>query len=71
VFVELGDEERAIELYDLAIEHLEATPNRYLVDAFSKLAELHEKRGDQDAMIETLKRGMSVQRNADRQLAER
>ena len=71
VFVELGEEERAIELYELAIEQLEATPNRYLVDAFSKLAELHEKRGDQDAMIETLKRGMSIQRQADRQLTER
>ena len=71
VFSELGDEERAIELYELAIEHLQATPNRYLVEAFSKLAELHEKRGDQDAMIETLKRGMSIQRQADRQLTER
>ena len=28
VFAELGDEERAIELYELAIEQLEATPNR-------------------------------------------
>ena len=71
VFAELDEEERAIELYELAIEHLQAMPNRYLVDAFSKLAELHEKRGDQDAMIETLKRGMSVQRQADRQLTER
>jgi tetratricopeptide (TPR) repeat protein len=71
VFSELGDEERAIELYELAIEHLQATPSRYLVEAFSKLAELHEKRGDQEAMIETLKRGMSIQRQADRQLTER
>ena len=71
VFAGLGEEERAIELYELAIDHLQATPNRYLVDAFSRLAELHEKRGDQSAMIETLKRGMSVQRQADRQLSER
>jgi tetratricopeptide (TPR) repeat protein len=70
VFVELGDEERGIELYELAIEQLQATPNRYLVDAFSKLAELYEQRGDQEAMIETLKRGMSIQRQADRQLTE-
>jgi tetratricopeptide (TPR) repeat protein len=71
VFVDLGDDARAIELYELAIEHLAATPNRWLVDAYSKLAELHERRGDQDAMIEALKRGMSVQRQADRLLAER
>jgi tetratricopeptide (TPR) repeat protein len=71
VFAELDDEERAIELYELAIESLNATPNRWLVDAYSKLAELHEKRGDQEAMIEALKRGMSVQRQADRLLAER
>ena len=71
VFAELADDERAIELYELAIEHLQATPNRWLVDAYSKLAELHERRGDQEAMIEALKRGMSVQRQADRLLAER
>ena len=71
VFAELADEERAIELYELAIEELNATPNRWLVDAYSKLAELHERRGDQEAMIEALKRGMSVQRQADRLLAER
>ena len=58
VFAELADEERAIELYELAIESLNATPNRWLVEAYSKLAELHEKRGDQEAMIEALKRGM-------------
>ena len=71
VFVELGEEERGIELYELAIERLGATPNRYLVDAYAKLAELFERRGDSDAMIETLKRGMNVQRSADRPLAGR
>jgi hypothetical protein len=41
------------------------------VEAYSKLAALHERRGDQAAMIETLKRGLKVQSTVDRLLAER
>ncbi len=71
VFLSLDDEARALELYELAVEQLAATPNRYLVEAYGKLAELHERRGDQAAMIEALKRGMSVQRETERSLVER
>jgi transcriptional regulator with XRE-family HTH domain len=71
VFVELKDEERGIELYELAIEHLKATPNRYLVDVYAKLAALFEARGDEKAMIATLKRGMKVQQQAERTLLDR
>jgi transcriptional regulator with XRE-family HTH domain len=68
VFVELGEEERAIELFELATTTLASTPNRYLVEVYAKLAELHEKRGDERAMIDALKRGMSVQQQAQRPL---
>ena len=68
VFVELDDEERAIELFELATTTLASTPNRYLVEVYAKLAELHEKRGDEQVMIEALKRGMKVQQQAQRTL---
>lgn len=69
VFMELHDHERAVELYELAAEKLQATPNRYLVEVYARLAELHEQRGDEPAMIAALKRGMQVQRQAGRLLA--
>ena len=70
IFLELGDEERALELFELAVEHLQATPNRYLVEAYAKLAQIYEDAGDQQAMIEALKAGMRVQQRAERVLAE-
>ena len=71
VYVTLGDGERALELYELAIAQLEATSNRYAVEAYSKLAELLEQRGDKDAALEVLKRAMGVQQQAERMLTER
>jgi tetratricopeptide (TPR) repeat protein len=68
VFLELEEEERALELLELAIEHLAATPNRYLVDAYRKLGELLERRGDHVAALEIYKRGMQVQVEAERSL---
>jgi tetratricopeptide (TPR) repeat protein len=71
VYDALGDEDRALELYELAVERLETVPTRYVVEAYSKLAELLERRGDKDAALEILKRAMNVQRRAERMLAER
>lgn len=71
VYGSLGDEERAIELYELAIEKLEVIPTRYLVEAYSKLAELLERRGDKDAALALLKRAMNVQSQTERMLGER
>lgn len=68
VFCELDEEERAIELLELAIEQLAATPNRYLVDAYRKLGELLERRGDAAAALDVYKRGMQVQVEAERSL---
>jgi tetratricopeptide (TPR) repeat protein len=71
VYGALGDEARSIELYELAIEKLELLPTRYLVEAYSKLAELLERRGDKDAALALLKQAMNVQTQTERMLGER
>ena len=71
VFRALGDDERAVELYELAVEHLRATPNRYLVEAYSKLAEVLESMGEETRALAVLKDAMKVQQQADRMLAPR
>jgi tetratricopeptide (TPR) repeat protein len=68
VFEELGDEERALELYELGIERLETIPSRYLVEAYSKLAELLEARGDAERALTLLRRAMQAQARAGRPL---
>lgn len=71
IYLSFGEEERALELYELAVERLEKVPTRYVVEAYSKLADLLERRGEKDAALEVLKRAMSVQVQAERLLAER
>jgi tetratricopeptide (TPR) repeat protein len=68
VFAETGDDARAIELYELAIEMLERSPTRYLVEAYSRLAELLERTGRKDDALALLKRAMRVQTDVGRQL---
>jgi tetratricopeptide (TPR) repeat protein len=68
VFEELGDEERALELYELGIERLEAVPSRYLVEAYSKLAELLEARGETERALALLRQAMHAQARAGRPL---
>ena len=47
--VELGEPERAQELYELAVEYLKpANPSRYVADVYAKLASLHESEGRRD-----------------------
>jgi tetratricopeptide (TPR) repeat protein len=70
VYESLGEDERAVELYELAIAQLEQFPNRYVVEAYSKLAALLERRGHKDAALEVLKRAMNVQRRAERLLVD-
>jgi tetratricopeptide (TPR) repeat protein len=60
VFEATGDEERALELYELAIATLEQLPTRYTAEAYSRFAALLEKRGDKDAALEVLKRAVQV-----------
>jgi tetratricopeptide (TPR) repeat protein len=60
IYETLGEEEKALEVYELAIEMRERLPNRYLDEAYAKYAALLERRGDKDAALEVLKRAMNV-----------
>lgn len=71
MFAELGDEARAIELYELAVDMLEKSPTRYLVEAYSRLAELLERSGRKDEALALLKRAMQVQTAVGRELTAR
>jgi tetratricopeptide (TPR) repeat protein len=71
VFRELDDDARARELYELAVQLLEASPSRYLVEAYSKLGQLLEDQGDEAAALAALKHAMGVQRRVERMLAPR
>jgi len=55
VYEQLGDRERALELYELAAERLQSHPGRYLVDVYSRLARLLEDGGQKDEALEVLK----------------
>jgi transcriptional regulator with XRE-family HTH domain/exonuclease VII small subunit len=62
VATEVGDAERARELYELAAKFLERnTPNRYLVDVYAKLADLLEEQGDADTAYGYMKRAIGMQ----------
>jgi tetratricopeptide (TPR) repeat protein len=63
IYASIGEPERAKELYELAVEKLEPNPDRYLVHAYSKLAELLEADGHPDAALSVLKRAMDVRVN--------
>jgi tetratricopeptide (TPR) repeat protein len=60
VFEELGDREKARELYELAIEVLQAQPGRYLTEVYQKLAHLLEAEGQKDAALDVLKKAVAV-----------
>ena len=68
IYAEIGDRARAIELYELATEQLSGAPNRYLVEAFSRLAELLEAEGRKDDALRVLKRAVGLQAEAGRML---
>ena len=63
-----GDRARAIELYELAADLLQRVPNRFLIDAYGKLAELFEAEGRKDEALEVLKKAVQAQAGAGRLL---
>jgi tetratricopeptide (TPR) repeat protein len=69
IYDEIGDHDRAIELYELAAEMLEVAPNRYLVQAYSRLAELLEAAGRKDAALSVLKKAVGLQAEAGHRIA--
>jgi tetratricopeptide (TPR) repeat protein len=62
VFAQLGERERAAELYELTIEMLEPNPNRYLVEAYTKLAGLLEATGRKDEAFDVMKKALAADR---------
>jgi len=61
VFSELGDSRKALELYELAAELLSATPSRYLVEVYEKLARVLEAEGQTDEALDVLKKAVAIQ----------
>jgi tetratricopeptide (TPR) repeat protein len=70
IYDEIGDGDRAIELYELAAELLEGAPNRYLVEAYARLADLLEAAGRKDDALRVLKKAVGLQAEAGRVLAD-
>jgi tetratricopeptide (TPR) repeat protein len=66
VFEELGDLAKARELYELAAQVLEASPGRYLSEAYQKLAQLLEADGQKDEALNVLKKAVAVQAEPSR-----
>jgi tetratricopeptide (TPR) repeat protein len=65
VFADLDEHERALELYELAIEMLERKPpNRYLIEVYTKLADLLELTGRKDDAFDVMRKALEIQRVA-------
>ncbi|MEO8290134.1 MAG: tetratricopeptide repeat protein [Gaiellaceae bacterium] len=63
VFGDLGDRGRARELYELAADLLEPrNPSRYLIDVYSRLAELAEAEGRKEEAYELMKKAIGMQK---------
>ena len=63
VFEELGDTARAKELYELAAELLSPrNPNRFLVEVYSRLADLAERAGRKEEAYDYMKKAIGMQR---------
>jgi tetratricopeptide (TPR) repeat protein len=70
IYEEIGEGDRAIELYELSAELLEVAPNRYLVQAYSRLAELLEAAGRKDEALSVLKKAVGLQASVGLRIAE-
>ena len=63
VFDDLGDRDRARELYELAAELLEPrNPNRFLIDVYSRLADIAESEGRKEEAYELMKKAVGMQK---------
>ena len=60
LFAQIGEPDRAGELYELAVELLETNPNRYLVRAYRRHAELLEDQGHTAEAMDLLKKAVAI-----------
>ena len=65
VHAELGEVERAVELYELAAELLENTSNPYLGEVYEALGRLFEAQGRGDEALQLLKRALEARQQAN------
>jgi tetratricopeptide (TPR) repeat protein len=67
IFGSLGDDPRAQELLELAVELLEKqAPGGYLVEAYKSLAAVRKRHGDLEGALEVLERALSVNERVGR-----
>jgi tetratricopeptide (TPR) repeat protein len=66
VCAEAGSSERAKELYELALEYLEQSPNPWLAGTYSRFGELHEALGDREAAFRAYKSAAGAAAAVDR-----
>jgi tetratricopeptide (TPR) repeat protein len=70
VYEELGETSRAREVYELAGELLKSrNPNRYLIDVYSKLADLAEREGRMEEAYTYMKQAVGMQKAVAESLA--
>jgi tetratricopeptide (TPR) repeat protein len=70
IFAELGEDARARELLELAVEILERqAPNQYLVQAYKRLAAILRERGDTEGALDVLERALTVHERAGRPIS--
>jgi tetratricopeptide (TPR) repeat protein len=68
VFRDLGEPDRARELYELAAEKLEPGPERYRTEVYGALADIFEAEGDHAAALGALRRALAM-RSTERRAA--
>jgi tetratricopeptide (TPR) repeat protein len=59
IFRRQGDTERALELYELAVEQA-PSPDRHVVAALTAMAEIYEEQGNGDMALDLLKRALAA-----------
>jgi tetratricopeptide (TPR) repeat protein len=64
IFRDLGETARAVEVYELAAEMLDSTPDRLRVEVYAALAEIFEAEGDADAALRALRRALAIEPRA-------
>lgn len=70
IYEDVGDKERARELYEVAVERLEQQmPSRQLVIAYKRLAALLREEGRAEEALDLFERALGVQERAGRSLA--
>jgi tetratricopeptide (TPR) repeat protein len=65
IFRALDEPDRALELYELAVETLPVT-DRHLADIYQSISEIHEAAGRQEEAMAYLKRALDAQKQARR-----